>query len=144
MKKLFRKILCPIDPNDEMATSLDVACSLIEGPDTLVCLLYVIPVVLVGSPGLNPLPISESEACTTLEKIAREHLAGKVHYEIYTQIGGDPANAILKTVEELGVDSVVMPTHGRKGIGRLILGSVAERVVREISPSRSHRASNSQ
>jgi len=52
-------------------------------------------------------------------------------YEIYTQIGGEPANAILKAVEELGVDSVVMPTHGRKGIGRLILGSVAERVVRE-------------
>jgi len=133
MKELFQKILCPIDPNDEMATSLDVACSLVEGPDTLVCLLYVIPVVLVGAlaPGLDPLPISESEARAALEKIAREHLAGKVRYEIYTQIGGEPANAILKAVEELGVDSVVMPTHGRKGIGRLILGSVAERVVRE-------------
>jgi nucleotide-binding universal stress UspA family protein len=131
MKKLFQKILCPIDPDDELTTSLDVACTLAEGPDAVVCLLYVIPVVLVAAPGVNPLPISESEARAELEKIAREHLAGKVRYEIYTQTGGEPAHAILKAVEDLGVDSVVMTTHGRQGIGRLILGSVAERVVRE-------------
>jgi len=114
-----------------MTTSLDVACSLAEGPDTVVCLLYVIPVVFSSAPGVNPLPISESEAQAELQKIARAHLDGKVRYEIYTKIGGEPANVILKAVGELGVDSVVMATHGRKGLGRLILGSVAERVVRE-------------
>jgi hypothetical protein len=62
-------------------------------------------VVLVGAPGLNPLPISESDAQEALQKIAREHLAGKVRYKIYTQGGGEPPNAILKAVEELGVDS---------------------------------------
>ena len=65
-----------------------------------------------------------------LNKIAHEHLDG-VGYEVYTKIGGEPASVILETIEKLGVDSVVMATHGRKGIGRLILGSVAERVVRE-------------
>src|SRR5208283_2159202 len=131
MTKLFKKILCPIDPEDKMTTSLDVASSLAEGPDTIICLLYVIPVVLSSAPGVNPLPISESEAQVELQKIARAHLEGKVHYEIYTKIDGQPANWIVKAIEELGVDSVVMATHGRKGIGRLILGSVAERVVRE-------------
>jgi nucleotide-binding universal stress UspA family protein len=52
-------------------------------------------------------------------------------YEIHTKIDGDPAKAILRAADELKVDSVVMATHGRKGLGRLILGSVAERVVRE-------------
>jgi universal stress protein A len=131
MKKFFKKILCPIDLQDDMASALDVAYSLVEGTDATICILSVLPVVLSSAPGVNPLPISESEAQAELHKIAREHLPGNVHYEIYTKIGGDPANAILSTIEQLGIDSVVMATHGRKGIGRLILGSVAERVVRE-------------
>jgi nucleotide-binding universal stress UspA family protein len=88
-------------------------------------------VVLAAAPGVSPVLKSDSEARAELEKIACQHLAGKVRYEIYTQTGGEPAHAIVKSIEELGVDSVVMATHGRKGIGRLILGSVAERVVRE-------------
>lgn len=43
--------------------------------------------------------------------------------------GGDWAQ-ILEAVRELGVDLVVMGTHGRRGLPRLVLGSVAERVVR--------------
>ena len=131
MAKLFKKILCPIDPADKMTTSLDVASSLAEGPDTIICLLYVIPLVLSSAPVVNPLPISESEAQAELQKIAGAHLEGKVHYEIYTKIDGQPADVILEAIKKLQVDSVVMATHGRKGIGRLILGSVAERVVRE-------------
>ena len=59
-----------------MTTSLDVASSSAEGPDTIICLLYVIPVVLSSAPGVNPLPISESEAQVELQKIARAHLEG--------------------------------------------------------------------
>jgi universal stress protein A len=131
MKKIFQKILCPIDLQDGMASALDMACGLAQGADGTICILSVLPVVLSGAPAVNPLPISESEAQTELHKIARKHLPGNIRYEIYTKIGGDPANVILETIENLGIGSVVMSTHGRKGIGRLILGSVAERVVRE-------------
>jgi universal stress protein A len=131
MKKFFKRILCPIDLQDDMIAALDVAYSLAEGADATICILSVLPVVLSSAPAVNPLPISEHQAQDELDKIARKHLPGNVHYEIYTKIGGDPANAILSTIEKLGIDSVVMATHGRKGIGRLILGSVAERVVRE-------------
>jgi nucleotide-binding universal stress UspA family protein len=131
MKNLFKRILCPIDPTDNMTGSVDVACGLAAPADGTVYLLYVIPVVLSSAPGVNPLPISESEAQAMLNKIAHEHLEGRVNYEVYTKIGGEPASVILETIEKLGADSVVMATHGRRGIGRLILGSVAERVVRE-------------
>jgi nucleotide-binding universal stress UspA family protein len=131
MKKFFKKILCPIDSADNLTGSLELACDVAEGADTTICLLHVIPVVPVLAPGVSPLPISESEARAKLEKIAREHLAGRLRYEIHTKIDGDPAKAILKTADELNVDSIVMATHGRRGLGRLILGSVAERVVRE-------------
>jgi nucleotide-binding universal stress UspA family protein len=131
MKKFFNKILCPIDSADNLTSSLDLACDVAEGPDATICLLHVIPAFPVLAPGVSPLTISESEARARLEKLAREHLGCKVKYEIHTKIDGDPAKAILKTADELKVDSVVMATHGRKGLGRLILGSVAERVVRE-------------
>jgi universal stress protein A len=131
VNKVFKRILCPIDLQDDMVSALDMAYGLAEGADGTICILSVLPVVLSSAPAVNPLPISESQAQTELHKIARKHLPGNIHYEVYTRIGGDPANVILETVEKLGIDAVVMSTHGRKGIGRLVLGSVAEHVVRE-------------
>jgi len=46
---------------------------------------------------------------------------------------GDPAQRIIDYVNDEGVDLVAMATHGRSGIGRLVLGSVAERVLRGVS-----------
>jgi nucleotide-binding universal stress UspA family protein len=133
MKKLFKRILCPVDIEDNLtAINLDLACDVAEGSDATVCLLHV-ESLPVSASGFSPLPVSESEDRAKLEKIAREHLDGKVKYEIHTKVDWDPAGAILKAEEELGVDSVIMATHGRKWLGRLILGSVAEKVVRESS-----------
>lgn len=44
---------------------------------------------------------------------------------------GDPAPMILLTADELGADLVVLGTHGRRGLGRLVMGSVAEAVLRQ-------------
>jgi len=46
---------------------------------------------------------------------------------------GDPVAVILKTAEEIGADLIVMGTHGRTGMRRLLMGSVAERIVRKAS-----------
>jgi nucleotide-binding universal stress UspA family protein len=44
---------------------------------------------------------------------------------------GSPATAIVHLAEKEGVDMIVMPTHGRTGLSRLLMGSVAEEVVRK-------------
>jgi len=44
---------------------------------------------------------------------------------------GDPATEILAAADELKVSMIVMGTHGRQGLAHLILGSVAERVLRK-------------
>jgi nucleotide-binding universal stress UspA family protein len=46
---------------------------------------------------------------------------------------GDPADGIVRLAEELAVDLIVMATHGRTGLPHLLLGSVAEKVVRHAS-----------
>lgn len=43
---------------------------------------------------------------------------------------GDPGNRIIELAKEIGATLIVMPTHGRKGLERAVLGSVAEHVVR--------------
>ncbi len=45
-------------------------------------------------------------------------------------VSGDPAGAITRLAESEGVDMIVLGTHGRTGISRLVMGSVAEAVVR--------------
>jgi nucleotide-binding universal stress UspA family protein len=48
----------------------------------------------------------------------------------YRLITGDPATAVVRLAEEEEVDIIVMGTHGRTGLSRLLMGSVAEAVVR--------------
>ena len=43
---------------------------------------------------------------------------------------GDPGHGITDYAEEVGADVIVMPSHGRTGLRRLLIGSVAERVLR--------------
>ena len=43
---------------------------------------------------------------------------------------GDPAKVIIRVADKWGADIIVMGTHGRKGISRLLMGSVAEEVIR--------------
>jgi nucleotide-binding universal stress UspA family protein len=46
---------------------------------------------------------------------------------------GDPAGEIVRIAAEEGVDMIVLGTHGRSGISRMLMGSVAEGVVRRAS-----------
>ncbi len=131
MKNLFKKVLCPIDFDRNSIAALDVARDLAIDPQATLYVLHVVRLVLSGLPKrFHPYPMTEQEAGSRLDDIARDHLEGKVRYELLTRID-DPASAILRAVEELGVDSVVMATHGRTGLEHFRLGSVAQKVVRE-------------
>ncbi|MBP89472.1 MAG: universal stress protein UspA [Planctomycetaceae bacterium] len=52
-----------------------------------------------------------------------------VRYE-HRLITGDPAHAIVRLAKDEGVDMIVMGTHGRTGLSRMLMGSVAEAIVR--------------
>jgi nucleotide-binding universal stress UspA family protein len=80
---------------------------------------------------LEPHPVlSEGIAERELGKLVQEHVVSSTACRIMVR-RGDPASAIVTVAEELDVDLIVMPTHGRKGLEHTILGSVAERIVRE-------------
>jgi universal stress protein A len=129
MTKLFAKILCPMDFDEPSLAGLMQARELAQEHDGTIYLLHVVPFIGAGE-ALIDYSLMEVDARDKLAELAREHLQDKVKFEVRTQVG-DPAAAILREIERAGVDSVVMATHGRTGVKRLLLGSVAERVVRE-------------
>ena len=67
------------------------------------------------------------KAC--LEKWVEEVIAEKVDAESYFMVGSAPT-AIVAAARELGVDMIILATHGRRGVSHLVFGSTAEKVVR--------------
>ncbi len=65
-----------------------------------------------------------------LEKLIASGAAQQVQPETVLQVG-DPADLILKLGQKEAVDLIVMGTHGRRGLDRLVTGSVTERVLRK-------------
>ncbi len=130
MPKKFNKILCPVSFDRNSTAALKFAHELSDAQSTLY-LLHIVSVPTVEPIMIEPNPVlSEGIAERELEKLVQQHLASNTSYRIMTR-RGDPASVIVTVAEELNVDLIVMPTHGHIGIDRMILGSVAERVVRE-------------
>jgi nucleotide-binding universal stress UspA family protein len=79
------------------------------------------------------LPVIEtSDARKKLEDVARKKglFAPDRKAPLLRVADGRPADEIIRAVEREGTDLIVMGTHGRRGFKRLMLGSVAEEVVR--------------
>lgn len=74
----------------------------------------------------------EATARTKLERLARQRIGGKIRYEVDVMMG-DPGVEVLRAAKRWGANLIVMATHGRKGLRHLVLGSVAEQVVRDAS-----------
>lgn len=128
-----KMILCPTDFSTDAQPAFEVACALAgEGCGSLVVLHVERPplATLGGTTGVPPLP-TEYDRERLWEKLqaiqpARAGLAVEHRLEY-----GDPAAVILKVAEEIGADLIVLGTHGRTGLRRLLMGSVAEQVVRK-------------
>jgi nucleotide-binding universal stress UspA family protein/predicted transcriptional regulator len=128
----FRKILCPVDFDENSMKALDVAADLARQNEGTALLLHVVSMIVVPArlPGYFDLYLSQGEtARARLKEIAHKRLAG-LKYEILAEMG-DPADIIVTTGSTAGADLIVMATNGRRGFSRLLLGSVAERVLRQ-------------
>ena len=131
MGKIFDRILCPVAFDRNSAEAIIFAYELAEPNRSTLYLLHVVSVPTIETALVEPHPIlTEAIAGKELERIAREHLPSEFPYRIVLRTG-DPAGLIVSVAEELSADLIVMPTHGNRGILGLIVGSVAERVVRE-------------
>ena len=123
MKTFFKRILCPIDSDELYLEALEFSKTIAQQNDAK---LYVLTVVskFSSEEGL------ESGNRRGLQQYARTVLLDKVPYEFAVRTG-EVVDEIIAAIQAFEADLVVIPTHGRRGLKRVVLGSVAERIVRE-------------
>jgi universal stress protein A len=134
----LRSILLPTDFSECASHALSYATDLARDSGAKLLCVHVIEPVMptVGYTGITePLPVAdiseqmETSATRELPKIAGcEECAGLEVEEVIAH--GDPATEIVRTAEERGCDLIVISSHGRTGLGRILFGSTAEAVVR--------------
>jgi nucleotide-binding universal stress UspA family protein len=130
----YEKILCPIDFDDNSSNALERAIEIARHFKATIFLIHAVP--LVAQFGEVPLPTDlyldeQKGALAKLNAIAGQKLNGIEHKTaVYA---GDVAGSILQAVDQFQPDLLVMATHGRTGLARFVLGSVAEAVVRRAS-----------
>jgi nucleotide-binding universal stress UspA family protein len=125
------KILCPTDFSTTGQTALEMATSLARDRGATLVIMH------VEEP---PMAYGGGELYYGIEEPNREELKRMlsevvpadpaVPYEHRLMIGS-PATAIVEMAQRENVNLIVMPTHGRTGLMRLLMGSVAEEVVRK-------------
>lgn len=129
-EKVFAHLLCPIDFEECSLKALEFAGRLAAQNDATLCLIHVCAVVFVPLGGIVTDRVkAEQSAKRRLKKVAGRHLPDVPCDILITT--GDAAESIIAVQSGLHIDLIVMGTHGRSTVPRLLLGSVAERVVRE-------------
>jgi nucleotide-binding universal stress UspA family protein len=127
----IRLILHPTDFSTRSWPALGVARALARANGAGIVLLHVAPAeVLTGGTFYAPADLGpEREALANLrDETAKAGFEGSVQTR-FSQ--GDPVTEILLAAEELDCDLIVMGSHGRTGLRRLLMGSVAEYVIRK-------------
>ncbi len=130
----FKMILCPIDFDENSEMALDKAVEIARHFDSGLILVHVLPLVLTLGEVPPPAALYEDRAKAArakLAEIANKKLAGlKNELHVYT---GDVIGSILHAQNKHQCDLLVMATHGRSGLARMFLGSVAAAIVRKAS-----------
>jgi nucleotide-binding universal stress UspA family protein len=132
---ILQKILVPTDFSDLSQQALEFALSLADRFRAKLYLMHVWELPMTGSL-LPPEPYPES--VLTEEQTAGEKHLTKVANELKASgfdvepvfVFGKPYMEIVKTATDLDIDLIVLASHGRSGVSHLLLGSVAEKVVR--------------
>lgn len=133
---MISRILVPLDGSDAAGAAIPYATSLLaDGGQLVAC--HVIPDVeplLAELLGLLAVASSRADAETEAAGAAldREMVEAGVESSRYSTLvtRGDPAEEILKAIDQQRIDLVAMSTQGLGAIGRLTLGSVADRISR--------------
>jgi len=136
---MYRKILVPIDGSSTSARGLDEAIKLAKGQKATLVILHVID-EMVAMYGADMVPVYIDKIFESLRKVGKATVAKamarvratgvKANAVLVEKVGGPVADVIVAQVKKQRADLIVIGTHGRRGVTRLVMGSDAEGVVR--------------
>jgi nucleotide-binding universal stress UspA family protein len=136
---MYSRILVAIDGSKTASHALDTAIRLALASQAQLMPLYVIdlPVMVYDVPGFDPSIVRdaylEEGRLLCADAQAKMITAGVqgIARSVEVQLGAeDIAHCIVRIASDFNADLIVMGTHGRRGVRRQVLGSVAEKVLR--------------
>ena len=133
-----KTILVPTDFSEPARTALDYAVDLAEKLGAKVHVVHAFELPLVGFPdGTMTITAEMATRITVAAQKALDDIVARFKgrpVDLQTSlVQGDPREAVLTFANDAGVDLIIMGTHGRRGIARALIGSVAESIVRTSS-----------
>jgi nucleotide-binding universal stress UspA family protein len=134
----IRSILAPTDFSAHSERAVRYACGLAGHLGSELHLVHILSDVIPTGPDPLLMPVLPPEYYEENEERARETLGrlldpawGSPRSVVTAVRWGSPVEAIVAYAEDRRVDLLVIATHGRTGLSHVLLGSVAERIVRE-------------
>jgi nucleotide-binding universal stress UspA family protein len=130
-----KTILVPSDLGEGAEEALDYACELARSFGATITVVNVVTLPSLGVPELgvaltgSMMDSMIADNLRALEKLI-ESRKDRAKFEKPILKTGDPRDIINDTAKTIGADLIVMSTHGRRGVSRVLLGSVTELVVR--------------
>ena len=132
---MAKHILVPTDFSDYANYAVDYALELattLQARLTFAHIIHLTPLVMgdLGSLGISPYLVeietdAQQRMQALLDRVQKAGLQGET-----IVVHGIPFQVIIETAESRDVDLIVMGTHGRTGLTHVLMGSVAEKVVR--------------
>jgi nucleotide-binding universal stress UspA family protein len=127
----IRTILHPTDFSGRSDAAFGVAAALARDYGARLVVVHVAPQVVVYAGLIGALPTDPKRYTGAIEARLAEYRVDGLARPVETRMAeGDVVAGILRTAEAVGADVIVLGAHGRSGLGRLLLGSVAEGVLR--------------
>jgi nucleotide-binding universal stress UspA family protein len=124
-----KSVVVPIDFSDESFAALETAKELVEDPKYLHA-VHVLPVLIASDPGVIWENIDDPSRGADAAQALRQHLDDHGLTEASVEVRfGDPGHEIADYSEEIHAGLIVMSSHGRSALTRLLIGSVADRVL---------------
>lgn len=132
---IFKKILLPTDFSEWSKEAIEYTISLAVSYDAQIHILHVVdnvPVLAFHSIDLNSETVlrdSERQAKEALDGLIKSHFTYNRNLVPVIR-HGEASKEIVKYACEEGMDLIIMATHGRTGLAHVVMGSIAEKVVR--------------
>ena len=128
---MYERILVPTDGSEGATAAATHAIDLADRYGATLHVLYAVPTSLAPDAGLvGALDALEATGRAAVEELRELAESGGIDAIEGTVQRGRPHEVIGRYVEDNDIDLVVMGTHGRSGLDRVLLGSVTEKVVR--------------
>lgn len=126
-----KRILLPVDFSTAGEAALKMATSLARDNGGTIIVLHVEEPPMAYGGGEMYYGLVEPDR-TELSRMLHEVKPSDPNIPvIYRLVTGDPATSVVQAAEEENADLIVVGSHGRTGLGRLLMGSVAEAIVRK-------------